>query len=182
VHFRPTIENSFYGAQLECFVYFKSMRSFRLVNDDTFTPPWCLTPLVSGNTIPPGEDTFIPKVTFGETRLDFPACQVHKSIYRTVRVSNCGDTPVRFSFPNSRNLLNDYELDNVFSVKPRVGMLHSNESRLILFRFSPTEQKLYENVLKCQFNSSLTNTYVIIFLILLGFRSERGGIYPQNII
>jgi hypothetical protein len=28
----------------------------------------------------------------------------------------------------------------------------------------------------------LTNTYVIIFLILLGFRSERGGIYPQNII
>jgi len=48
VHFRPLIENSFYGSQLECFVFFKSMRSFRLVNDDTFTPPWCLTPLVSG--------------------------------------------------------------------------------------------------------------------------------------
>ena len=47
-NFRPRMDNSFYGAQLECFVYFKSMRNFRLVNDDTFTPPWCLTPMVAG--------------------------------------------------------------------------------------------------------------------------------------
>ena len=136
------------------------MRSFRLVNDDTFTPPWCLTPLVSGNTIPIGEDTFIPKVTFGETRLDFPACQVHRSIYRTVRVTNTGDTPVRFSFPDTKAQNNDYDKATIFAVKPRVGMLDSNESRLILFRFSPTEEKVYKNVLRCQFNSALTNTHV----------------------
>ena len=48
VNFRPTVDNAFYGAQLECFVYFKNMRNFRLVNEETFTPPWCLTPMIAG--------------------------------------------------------------------------------------------------------------------------------------
>ncbi|KAI8834503.1 hypothetical protein BC829DRAFT_448428 [Chytridium lagenaria] len=98
ITFRPKADNAFYGAQLECFVYFKSMRNFRLVNEDIFTPPWCLTPTVAGNTFPPGEDTFIPKINFGANRLDFPSCHVDKSVYRTVRVSNTGDTPVKFAF------------------------------------------------------------------------------------
>jgi hypothetical protein len=48
VNFRPHLDNSFYGTQLECYVYFKSMRSFRLVNEDTFTPPFCTTLMLSG--------------------------------------------------------------------------------------------------------------------------------------
>jgi hypothetical protein len=48
IHFRPQIDNSFYGAQLECYLFYKSMRSFRLVQEETFTPSWCLTPTVAG--------------------------------------------------------------------------------------------------------------------------------------
>ena len=48
VSFRPSMDNGFYGQQLECYVFFKSMRNFRLVNDMTFTPPWCLTTTVAG--------------------------------------------------------------------------------------------------------------------------------------
>lgn len=48
VNFRPMADNSFYGSQFECFVYFKSMRNFRLVTEETFTPPWCLTPTIAG--------------------------------------------------------------------------------------------------------------------------------------
>jgi cilia- and flagella-associated protein 65 len=48
VQFRPTMDNAFYGQQLECYVFFKSMRSFRLVNDITFTPPFCLLATVAG--------------------------------------------------------------------------------------------------------------------------------------
>ncbi|ORY53838.1 hypothetical protein BCR33DRAFT_674998 [Rhizoclosmatium globosum] len=183
VMFRPQTDNSFYGQQLECFVYFKSMRNFRLVNDDTFTPPWCLTPTVAGNTFPPGEDTFIPKIEFGTSRLDFPACHVDKSVYQTVRIINTGDTPVKFAFVDTQ-----FQYSPVitgggvvtkqvysqgigggtplalqggapFSVKPRIGMLHKNESQLVVFRFSPSEQKTYEQALKCYFNSSLSNTY-----------------------
>ncbi|KAJ3229481.1 hypothetical protein HDU81_005357 [Chytriomyces hyalinus] len=103
VHFRPRTDNSFFGQQLECFVHFKSMRNFRLVNEDTFTPPWCLTPTVAGNTFPAGQDTFIPKIEFGATRLEFPASHVDKSAYRTVRISNTGDTPVKFAFADTDN-------------------------------------------------------------------------------
>ncbi|KAI9333355.1 hypothetical protein DFJ73DRAFT_963215 [Zopfochytrium polystomum] len=211
VSFRPKTDNSFHGAQLECFVFFKSMRNFRLVNQDTFTPPWCLTPMVAGNTFPPGEDTFIPKIDFGATRLDFPSCHVDRSVYRTVRVSNTGDTPVKFAFldgaaplvpshgggtqpPPQRRLVlqpgaaaggtnsTDKSLAAVafgsagggtapFSVKPHVGILHKNESRLIVFRFMPAEQRPYEQALKCYFNSSLSNAQDI---------HVRGvGYYPE---
>ncbi|TPX66179.1 hypothetical protein SpCBS45565_g04639 [Spizellomyces sp. 'palustris'] len=165
VNFRPTIDNSIYGAQLECFVYFKSMRNFRLVNQDTFTPPWCLTPMVTGNTFSPEQDTFIPKIDFGATRLDFPSCHVDKSVYRTVRVSNTGDTPVHFAILDGglTGIGGGTALASLggaaFTVKPRLGLLKKNESRLLVFRFSPSEQRVYEQALKCSFNSSAANSY-----------------------
>ncbi|KAI9203276.1 uncharacterized protein BJ171DRAFT_600142 [Polychytrium aggregatum] len=181
VDFRPIMDNSFYGAQLECFIYFKSMRNFRLVNEDTFTPPWCLTPTISGNTFPPGEESFIPKINFGTTRLDFTPCHVDKSIYRTVGIFNAGDTPVKFAFmdnhPHSMlgigggGALISSGADTPFSVKPRTGLLHKNESQLIVFRFSPSEQRLYEQSLKCFFNSSSVNSYDI--------QTKGIGYYPQ---
>lgn len=47
-----------------------------------------------------------------------------------------------------------------FTVKPRVGLLRKDESRLLVFRFSPSEQRIYEQALKCAFNSSAANSYV----------------------
>ncbi|KAJ1562128.1 hypothetical protein HK405_015525, partial [Cladochytrium tenue] len=134
VSFRPSADDTFYGLQLECFVYFKSMRNFRLVHPDTFTPSWCLTPTVAGNTFSPGTDSFIPKVDFGVTRLDFPACHVDRSVYRTVRVTNTGDTPVKFAFPDH------------LSVGVAVG------SDL------PAIRRIYERALKCYFNGSMSNS------------------------
>lgn len=46
--------NQLYGAELECFAYYKSLRDFRLVEDTTHTPPWCLNLTCTGmydNTI-----------------------------------------------------------------------------------------------------------------------------------
>lgn len=40
--------NQFFGAELECFAYYKSMRDFRLVEDTTQCPPWCLNLTCSG--------------------------------------------------------------------------------------------------------------------------------------
>ncbi|KAJ3320632.1 hypothetical protein HDV06_005150 [Boothiomyces sp. JEL0866] len=168
VQFRPKVDSEFYGKQLECFVYYKSMRNFRLVNEDTFTPPWCLTPVVAGNTFPPGEDTFIPKVHFGKTKIIFPPCYVDRSEYQIIRITNTGDTTVKFSFldigfDSSLGLGGDTEAATkggaVFSAKPRVGTLKKHESRLIVLRFSPSEQKLYEESFTCYFNNSLHNSY-----------------------
>ncbi|KAJ3335278.1 hypothetical protein HDU91_002257, partial [Kappamyces sp. JEL0680] len=178
VQFRPRVDNEFYGKQLECFCYFKSMRNFRLVNEDTFTPPWCLTVEVAGNTFPPGEDTFIPKIDFGRTRVVFPPCYVDRSEYQTVKIANAGDTTVKFSFldnTNAAGIGGDTELSTLggpaFSVKPRVGVLKKNESRLIVFRFSPSEKMLYEQAFTCYFNNSVHSKYD---LQLNGF-----GAYPE---
>ena len=42
--------NQFYGAELECFVYYKSLRDYRLVEDSTFCPPWCVTVSCTGTS------------------------------------------------------------------------------------------------------------------------------------
>jgi hypothetical protein len=162
------------------------MRSFRLVTDDTFTPPWCLTPVILGNTFPVGEDSFIPKITIGSDRVDFPACYVDKSVYRTIRLTNTGDTPIMFSFvddttgtnflQNNRAIADSNGSLSVetigggvlptssggptFSVKPRVGMLQKNENLLVVFRFSPGEAKLYEQNMHIYFNGSIAYSYV----------------------
>ncbi|KAI8813741.1 hypothetical protein BJ742DRAFT_377453 [Cladochytrium replicatum] len=185
IHFRPKTDNAFYGVQLECYVFFKSMRNFRLVNELTFTPPWCLTPTIVGNTFSAGEDTFIPKVSFSSIRLDFPSCYPDKSVYRTLRLTNTGDTPAKFLFidpdkggendpkPTSGSIVlaQHQQLRGIggatplasfggapFSVKPRVGVLHKDETQLIVLRFSPSEQRLYDQVLKCAFNKAPSNT------------------------
>lgn len=165
VNFQPDIDNSFFGVELECYAFFKTMRSFRLVNEETFTPPWCLTMHASGNTFPPGQDTFLPKIQVHNAthRLDFPGCRVHQEVYRTIRVSNEGDTPVKFAFATSAEQLNqtdNHDFGQGFSVKPRFGLLAKNQSQLIVFKFSPAEQQVYEQTLKCFFNNSTANEYV----------------------
>ena len=43
--------NQFFGADLECYAYYKSLRDYRLVEDNTHCPPWCLTLLCKGRII-----------------------------------------------------------------------------------------------------------------------------------
>jgi hypothetical protein len=168
VFFRPTVDNEFYGKVLECYCYFKSMRNFRLVNEDTFTPPWCLTPKVGGNTFPPGQDTFIPKIDWGKQRVTFSSCYVDRSEYQVLKIANAGDTTVKFSFLDlgtnsqtgngcSGDLAS--RAGSAFSAKPRIGVLRKNETRLIVLRFCPSEKRLYEEGFTCFFNNSVHSTY-----------------------
>jgi hypothetical protein len=82
------------------------MRNFRLVNDDIFTPPWCLNPTIAGNTMVSADtNSYIPRITFDNlNRIDYPSCHVDKSVYRVIKVTNNGDTPVKFTFHDSIDL------------------------------------------------------------------------------
>jgi cilia- and flagella-associated protein 65 len=60
VVFRPSQDDFYYNQEVEAFVYFKSNRNFRLVNDDTLVPPWCLTCRVFGHTFGSSNEQFIP--------------------------------------------------------------------------------------------------------------------------
>jgi hypothetical protein len=48
VVFRPTQEERFYGKSIDAYISYKSMRNFRLSNEETFTPPWNLAAYIAG--------------------------------------------------------------------------------------------------------------------------------------
>jgi hypothetical protein len=105
---------------------------------------------------------------------------VDKSVYRTVRVTNDGDTPAKFCFsdssnPSSSGIGGDVQLASdggpIFSMKPKVGVLHPTESRLIVLRFSPSEQKIYDEIITCYFNDTESSRYDL--------QMHGYGFYPQ---
>ncbi|KXS11891.1 hypothetical protein M427DRAFT_126202, partial [Gonapodya prolifera JEL478] len=160
VSFRPNSENTFYHKELECFVYFKSMRNFRLVNEDTFTPSWCLILSLSGSTCRLGETTYIPNVSFTPANIEFPSCNPPRAVYRTVRMTNDGDSLVRFSFSNERSEKHTSESGSIFSVKPATNVLNRSASQLFIVRFAPIEHRLYKDMIKCAFNNTISGESV----------------------
>jgi len=114
VSFRPKSDQHYYCQRLECVASFKSMRSFRLVNEDNMTPPWTLALAAHGHTFPPG-DQFIPKPLLSHRTLTFPACHAGDVAYQTVSLTNAGDTPMMFSVGSDPT--------GVFAVVPPTGLV-----------------------------------------------------------
>ncbi|ELU10422.1 hypothetical protein CAPTEDRAFT_209666 [Capitella teleta] len=48
ITFKPNAPNLFFGAELECYAFYKSLRDYRLVEDATHCPPWCMTLTATG--------------------------------------------------------------------------------------------------------------------------------------
>lgn len=151
VAFRPHQENAYYFAELEAHVYFKSNRTFRLVNEQSFTPPWCVTLYAYGNTFGPGNSQFLPKVEYKllNRRLCFPACHLGDSVFQTVMLSNSGDTPAQFCFQPDPS--------RVFSVKPTCGLISANSFQLVQFRFTPKKAIRYSYRMRCNMNNTLSS-------------------------
>lgn len=64
VHFRPSMNNTYFFATASAYVHLKSNRTFRLVKDQAFIPPWFLSIRMLGHTFQPGIEHFLPKVRF----------------------------------------------------------------------------------------------------------------------
>lgn len=146
--FRPTYENAYYFAQLEAHVYFKSNRTFRLVNAKTFTPPWCTLVNVFGTTFRSTAEQFLPKVEFATPKICFPACHVGDKVFQTVAMNNHGDTPALFQFTGYQS--------SIFQVKPECGLIPANAFQLIQVQFSPTKVHTYTHKLLCRLNNVMT--------------------------
>ncbi|ORX51756.1 hypothetical protein BCR36DRAFT_287578 [Piromyces finnis] len=170
VTFKPNMENRFYSTELECYCYYKSMRNFRIVSEQTLTPSWCLTPKIMGNTFSPDINNYLPNIEFPNKIINFPSCIINKTYYRTIRIKNSGDTIVKYSFMNEEELQevpedkeNQDIKKKIFSVKDDNGILMKYESKLIVIRFNPIEEKLYSIKQDCFLNNSYKNKYEITF-------------------
>lgn len=62
VHFQPPADNAYYCVTATAHVHLKSNRSFRLVKDAAFVPPWHLSVQLAGHTFRAGDEQFLPKL------------------------------------------------------------------------------------------------------------------------
>ncbi|XP_069108657.1 cilia- and flagella-associated protein 65-like isoform X1 [Argopecten irradians] len=145
VSFKPNAPNQFYGAELECYTYYKSLRDYRLVEDTTHCPPWCCTLTCAGHTFQPNNETFLPRLSLDSQRLIFPAVNTKESTYRTVLFTNNGTTPIFY----------DVEKDPscVYAIKPAKALL-KGEHQIFVVKITPPEVKTYKHALNFRLNDN----------------------------
>ncbi|KAJ0403998.1 hypothetical protein P43SY_001392 [Pythium insidiosum] len=155
VAFQPARENAYYFAELEGFVAFKSNRTFRLVNVETFTPPWCVVVKVGGNTFASPTEQFLSKLSFRlpsstagarVKRVHFPPCYLGDQVFQTILLDNASDTPAVFAFREDPS--------EVFSCKPRHGYIPAKSFHLVQLRFSPRAARKHTHMLQCAINNA----------------------------
>lgn len=145
VAFQPTQTNSYYFAELEGFVAFKSNRTFRLVNVETFAPPWCILSSVCGNTFASPTEQFLSKLAF-KKKVHFPPCYLGDSVFQTILVENASDTPALFAFVS--------DASEIFECKPACGYIAAKSFHLVQIRFTPRKTKMYTHALQCVVNNA----------------------------
>lgn len=143
--FRPNAANQFFSADLECYAFYKSMRDYRLVEDTTLCPPWCLSLSATGHTFALGTETFIPRSLWDTNHLVFPAVTVDEVSYKTLLLSNTGHNPIHFAF--------DEDPLGEFTCRPRTGLL-SDKYQLIVFKMMPSAVKTFKRTAKCRLNDA----------------------------
>ncbi|RLN02454.1 hypothetical protein BBJ28_00006239 [Nothophytophthora sp. Chile5] len=148
VAFQPSRVNTYYFAELEAFVAFKSNRTFRLVNVDTFTPPWCVVPKLCGNTFASSSEQFLSKIRFrlAKNKVHFPPCFLGDSVFQTVLMENASDTPALFAFVEDPT--------EVFHCKPMCGYIAAKSFHLVAIRFTPRNVRKYAQFLQCVVNNA----------------------------
>ncbi|KAE9356281.1 hypothetical protein PR003_g2407 [Phytophthora rubi] len=155
VAFQPSRVNSYYFAELEAFASFKSNRTFRLVNVDTFTPPWCMVAKTCGNTFASPTEQFLPKISFRlmKNRVNFPPCYLGDSVFQTIMIENASDTPALFAFVEAPA--------EVFMCKPSCGYIEAKSFHLVAIRFTPRHVRKYSHFLQCIVNNARAKPEVI---------------------
>eukprot|EP00755_Sulcionema_specki_P030874 Sspe_Gene.18719::Locus_6766_Transcript_1_1_Confidence_1.000_Length_5890::g.18719::m.18719 len=86
---------SYYMSTLECYVNFKTMRSFRLATDENITPPVCLHLPCLAHTFHT-ENHFPAKLSLSTTKVSFPAVHAGGRAFQTILLHNEGNTPCAF--------------------------------------------------------------------------------------
>lgn len=109
----PNAPAQTFGSYLECYVNYKTMRSFRLVNEDVFTPPHCLL-VQCTHLAPHRENGPVPAVTF-PAAISFQPCREQRSVYQVLELTNNGDTSIAFDLQIESSMVPDAHNKEYFS-------------------------------------------------------------------
>lgn len=154
VSFCPKQSNRNYVSELEAFVYFKNQRTFRLVNDHSLTPPWCLTLFSVGHTFQTGQLLAKAQMLGGcikNGKLVFPCVFVGETIYQTFMLRNTSNLPCTYKIELGWEG-QGVSAGEVFSVKPAIGEIAADDFVLVCARFTPTSVRNYLQLLRLYIN------------------------------
>ncbi|KAG8465690.1 hypothetical protein KFE25_002997 [Diacronema lutheri] len=150
VTFSPSGAGSYYAQELECFAFFKSMRTFRLVSEANFTPPWALVLSATGHSFHGAVPSWVPRASFSLQSVTFPATHVGGAAHQTVALRNEGDTPLSFAFTPDPTA--------TFAARPARGVLERGDFCLVALRFEPRAPGQLRRSLRCVLNGSAATT------------------------
>ncbi|XP_065655689.1 cilia- and flagella-associated protein 65 isoform X4 [Hydra vulgaris] len=162
ITFKPDVQNKMFSAELEAFVFYKSMRDQSLVNDCTITVPWCLTVVITGHTFGRNSEFYLPVCSWSSKTMVFPpASSLEESVYRTCLLQNNGYNPIHCAFTRDDTC--------VFSSKPDACLIRE-KFQIFVYRMSPLNcgvTKFQPTCTlnfseKCDFNLTMTTETVNI--------------------
>jgi len=142
--FRAQSESSYEGEMLEAVVYHKVNRNFRLVDNDSFTPPWMVAVRGQGHTM--GGTRNDPRLDISEASVRFRGCYPGERRYQVSMLTNPGDTQVSYHFlppvdattgDTPLQNLTDLQGDVPFRVFPADGVIPPHQFHLIVVEFAP---------------------------------------------
>jgi hypothetical protein len=136
VTFVPTRPGFYYCQKLEAYCFYKTNRNFRLIDSDCFGPPFKLSTIAYGHTFPPQIVHFLPNAKLSvppkkKRGVEFPGCSVGSSGYLSITLSNSGDTPLCFTFPETS------DASGIFTVKPAAGVIKQQSFQILCLKFTP---------------------------------------------
>ena len=156
--FKPFQTDRNYVAELEAFVYFKNQRTFRLVNDTSLTPPWCLSYNVSGHTFATGQLLATARLSGGNVRggkLCFPDCFDGEIQYQSIILKNTSNLPCAFKFElgfGENGMGQGSDVDDSFTIRPSRGEVAAESFVVVYVRFTPSKSRKYVQLLRCIVN------------------------------
>jgi len=120
---------------LQCLTYFKSQRTFRLVDAASFAPPLMLNlPALAYVHSPMRNARFVANVQLSNARAELPAVVPGGKSYSTFTLSNASGSPAFFRFTNEGG-----RSSNGFHVSPWMGCIPPNSHVVLTVEFDSSK-------------------------------------------
>ncbi|XP_048724611.1 cilia- and flagella-associated protein 65 isoform X4 [Caretta caretta] len=143
--FQPSQLNTLYAAELEGFAFYKVLRHYSNIEEDsTMCPSWCLTIRLRGHTFEADRQHFIPHYVLDSPKV-FPAVGPNTNTYRSVLLWNVGTSPITFCM--------NQDICPSVLVKPCSGYVASGAHQIFLLSTQPVDMATHQHILSLQLNS-----------------------------
>jgi len=166
VSFRPPIDDQLYHETLECYAYFKTNRTFRLVTDKTFSPPWCIRLRAFANTFRPPAPLLQGDLIVSHQEILFAPTAANCTAHASLKFRN--PTFLALTW-RQRPIIGD----KYFSIHPSAGLIRPKSFQIVTCRYVPKSEGYHRATLTIEVNQNNSQVYKIPL---------RGSSFEPNLV